>query len=114
MEKFLKVCWDEDPDAGEANINIDSNLGGLFADRSIIPSVKMEKISEELKEEIINGKINDNKSGFKWVMQRGGLPKIFTELVKKLEKQNVIERIGDVNNSSTNIHKAKQYFIKLK
>ncbi len=45
-------------------------------------------------------------------MHKGCEPKLFTEVVKELESKNEIERLGDRNYSSTNIHRVKEYQIK--
>jgi len=39
-------------------------------------------------------------------------PNLFTEVVRRLEKEKLIKRFGDVNNQSSSIHKAKVYQIK--
>ncbi len=113
MEKFLKVCWLHDENAGEANFNIDNNYekNTLFHDAQN-PFKKVE-VKKDIKNQILSGSISDNIAGFKYVMSQGCEPKLFTEVVKELEKQKVIFREGDLNYSSTNIHVAKKYFIKL-
>ncbi len=114
MEKFLKVCWKYDKFSGEANYNIDNNFeeGTLFYDPS--NPLKKELIKEDLKEKIISGDIQNNISGFKYTMLQGCEPKLFTEVVKQMEKEHKIERFGELNYSSTNIHKVKEYHIKLR
>ncbi|MEZ5083416.1 MAG: three-Cys-motif partner protein TcmP [Bacteroidales bacterium] len=113
MEKFLKTCWKTDPFSGEANFNIDNNFenGTLFYNP--ITSNKKEQIKQKIKKEILNETIQDNISGMKFSMQNGCEPKLFTEVIKELEKQKRITRYGDINYSSTNIHKVKNYCIKL-
>lgn len=61
---------------------------------------------------ILSEQLKDNISGLKYAMRHGCEPKLFTEIVIELEQNKKIERIGNVNNSSTNIHKAKSYQIK--
>lgn len=113
MEKFLKTCWKYDKFSGEANFNIENDFkpGELFYDPNT--TNKKTQVKDELKRHILSGRISDNITGFKFVMRKGCEPSLFTELIKELEKANLIKREGDKNNSSTNIHKAKQYFIKL-
>lgn len=114
MEKFLKVCWKHDPYSGEANYNIDNNFeeGTLFHDLG--NTVKKDLIKNEIKDRLLSGAITDNIAGLKYAMHNGCEPKIFTEVAKELEKNKYIERVGDVNYSSTNIHKAKKYSIEVK
>lgn len=112
MEKFLKVCWKHDPDSGEANYNIDNNWGedSLFHEKD--KTIKKDNVQKEIKDGILSGRIADNIKGLKYAILKGCEPKLFTEVVKELEKNREIERVGDKNYNSTNIHKAKQYFIK--
>lgn len=112
MEKFLKVCWKHDPYSGEANYNIDNNWGedSLFHKEN--KTIKKDNVQKDIKDAILSGRIVDNIEGLKYAMVKGCEPKLFTEVVKELEKTKEIERIGDKNYSSTNIHKAKKYFIK--
>lgn len=113
MEKFLKVCWQIDPYSGEANFNIDNNFeeGSLFENAGI--NKKKDLIRDEIKNLIISGEITDNNKGLKYAMQRGCEPKLFTEVVKDMEKIKLIVRIGDLNYQSTNIHSAKKYKIRV-
>ena len=114
MEKFLKVCWKKDPFSGEANYNIDNNFeeDTLFYDKE--NPIKKELIKKEIQEMITSGQIVDNISGFKYVMNKGCLPKLFTDVVKKMERDELIERYGELNFSSSNIHKVMTYYLKVR
>ena len=85
MEKFLRVCWKIDPLSGESNCNIDDDFekDTLFYDES--RSNKKKKIEKEIEKEIIKGNIIDNITGFKFTIQNGCEPSLFTQLVKRLE-----------------------------
>ncbi len=113
MEKFLKVCWSKDSFSGESNCNIDDDFeeGSLFYKKS--SSHKIARVKEEIKNAILSGEICDNISGFKYTMQKGCEPLLFTKVVKNLVNEEKIERYGDVNNSSTNVHRVKKYTIKV-
>ncbi len=112
MEKFLKVCWKHDSFSGEANYNIDNNFvqGELFYHSE--RTVKKDIVLNRIRQLILSGEISDNKTGLKFSMQNGCDPKLFTEVVRDLEKEKLIERYGDINNQSSNIHKAKIYQLK--
>ncbi len=112
MEKFLKVCWKHDTLSGEANYNIDHNFeeGTLFFHSE--NNVKKEIVSKQIKQLILSGKISHNIAGLKFAMHNGCEPRLFTQAVQQLEKEKLIERFGEVNNQSSNIHKAKIYHIK--
>lgn len=113
MEKFLKVCWDKDKLSGESNCNIDNDYqkGTLFYTET--DTVKKQKIESDIQHKILSKEITDNISGFKYVLKNGYLPELFTVVVKELESNNLISRTGELNYSSTNIHKVKQYNINL-
>ena len=113
MEKFLKVCWKYDMLSGEANHNIDGDFeeDELFYDPQ--NTNKKREIRSLIKENILARKICDNITGLKFTMKNGCEPKLFTEVVQELEKANLIERTGDVNNTSSNIHNAKIYNIRV-
>ncbi len=112
MEKFLKVCWKHDVFSGEANYNIDNNFekGTLYYHSET--NVKKEIVSDEIKQLILSGKISNNISGLKFVMQKGCEPRLFTEVIQKLTREKLIDRLGNTNNQSSNIHRAKEYHIK--
>lgn len=113
MEKFIKVCWSKDPNSGESNHNVDYdyNKSELFYNEE--ESNKKTRMKEELEQKLLSGEIKDNISGLKYTLKNGCEPKLFTFVVKDLESKKKIERFGAVNNSSTSIHKAKKYSIKL-
>lgn len=112
MEKFLKVCWKHDTFSGEANYNIDNNfeVNTLFFNPE--NNIKKDTVSKEIKRLILSREISDNIRGLKFAMYNGCEPKLFTEVVQKLEKEKLIERYGDVNNQSSKIHRAKTYHLK--
>jgi three-Cys-motif partner protein len=113
MEKFLQVCWGIDPLSGEANFNIDNNFGpgSLFYKEG--DSNKLDKVRNQIKSCILSGQIKDNTTGLLEALKAGCEPKIFTEVVKELEKQKMIYRRGNVNNQSTRIHNVARYNIEV-
>jgi three-Cys-motif partner protein len=113
MEKFLKVCWTQDPISGESNFNIDNDFPkeSLFFDKE--NTAKKQHISNKIKHKILSGNITDNITGLKFTLKKGCMPKLFTDVVKGLEKEGKIKRIGSTSYSSTNIHKAEPYNIVL-
>jgi three-Cys-motif partner protein len=113
MEKFLKVCWKKDKFSGESNFNInnDEDEDSLFYKPG--KSIKQKQLKNLLLEKILKGDICDNITGLKYTLSNGCIPKLFTDILKKLEKDGKIKRIGDLNYASTNIHKAGKYGIEL-
>jgi len=112
MEKFIKVCWKHDTFSGEANYNIDNNWEATSLFAALGENIKIDIVKKEIRQKILSGKISDNKTGLKYAMNRSCEPRLFTEVVKELESEKKIERLGDKNYSSTNIHRVKEYQIK--
>jgi three-Cys-motif partner protein len=113
MEKFLKVCWGIDKQSGESNCNIndDFQIGTLFYNET--ETIKKQAVELDIRNKILSVNISDNKSGLKYALKNGCLPELFTSVVKKLETEKKITRTGELNYSSTNIHKVKQYKINI-
>jgi three-Cys-motif partner protein len=113
MEKFLKVCWIKDKLSGESNCNIDNDFqkGSLFYTET--ETIKKQTMEKEIKNKILSKEISDNITGLKYVLKNGCLPELFTDVVKKLEKEKNIKRTENLNYSSTNIHNVKQYKIEV-
>lgn len=105
MEKFQKVCWNIDPNAGESDCNLyeDFDKGTLFYGNN--EPNKIQKIKEEIQSKILSNEIANNIDGLKFVLKRRCLPKIFTDVVKQLEKNNRIRRNGAIAYKSTDIHR---------
>lgn len=107
MEKFLKVCWEEDPLSGDSNCNIDNDYeeGTLFYDESL--SSKKIKIKQDLREKILTGQIGNNSSGLKYTLKNGCLPTLFVDVVKELKLENKLTINGTFSAIATNIHRIK-------
>lgn len=114
MEKFVKVCWAEDPLAGESNCNInnDFEVGSLFYE-SGMSNIKNE-VSEALEKRIVSGEIRSNITGLKWVLSQGCQPKLFVEVINKMLKTGKIEVSTGFNQKSTRIHSIPEYRIIVK
>jgi three-Cys-motif partner protein len=113
MEKFLKVCWEKDHMSGESNFNIDNDFpeDSLLYDKD--NTIKKQNIKDEIKHKILTGDIADNITGLKFALKNGCLPELFTIVIKELEKEKRIARTGDINYSSTVIHRVRKYNISL-
>lgn len=107
MEKFLKVCWEEDRLSGDSNCNIDNDYeeGSLFYNES--ETQKKVTIKQEMTDSILNGNIKDNISGLKYALRRGCQPSLFVEVISSLKKRGKIDIIGTFNSKATCIHKIK-------
>lgn len=108
MEKFQKVCWQEDSKAGESNCNTQNDFGDDTLFGNLEPN-KIQQVKDILKKDILSGKIKSNIDGLKEALRLRCEPKVFTEEIKELEKNNKIERVGvSKSYKSTNIHQIKE------
>lgn len=118
MEKFLKVCWNKDALAGEANFNMydDFQRGTLFYNES--NTNKIEEVKLSLENHILTQKINNNLDGLKFVLRKGVDPSVFVEkIIEMKDVRKLININGIFNKKKSNIHKLKDidiYKIELK
>ncbi len=88
IEKFLRICWQIDPERGEANFDIDGdNLHNydLFKDNNT--SNKVREFEEVLLCAFKEGKLNTDLDVFRFSLENGFLPvkhakPIVTQLIK--------------------------------
>lgn len=106
MEKFQKVCWELDKRAGESNCNIRNDFDEDSLFRESVTN-KVNEVSEKLQNLILQGKISNNIEGLKLALKMRCRPIVFTNVVKKLEREGRIKREGAESYISTNIHKIK-------
>ena len=106
IEKFLKVCWTQNAQTGDANFDIDNQKINyeepkLFPEQDI--PKKIEVFEEELKRKIRAKELNSNIEVYDFAFDFGMLPIHANKILKELIAQ------GNVNKSlklaSSNIHK---------
>lgn len=108
MEKFLKVCWEQDQMAGEANfdINDDFKFGTLFYKEEF--SNKIQKYKEELYNKICNKEIVTNIQGLKFALKYGIQTKNYLEIILEfINKDKIKITKGKINKKITSIHRLK-------
>lgn len=108
MEKFLKVCWDQDKMAGEANfdINNDFKIGTLFYEEQF--SNKIEKYKEDFYNKISNKEITSNIDALKFTLKYGIQTKNYLDIIINfLEKEKIKITRGKFNKKISSIHKLK-------
>lgn len=108
MEKFLKVCWDKDKMAGEANfdINDDFKIGTLFYEEQF--SNKIQKYKEELYSKILDKEILTNIEGLKFALKYGIQTKNYLEIILDfIEKDKIKITKGKINKKISSIHRLK-------
>lgn len=109
MEKFIKVCWSEDAQAGESNCNV----GGFLASGSLFKEYESKEVvvRKQLQELVLSGSITSNVDGLKQALKLGCRPKVFVEAIKELKDQGKIGIIGEFNRKATGIHNIDEYKI---
>ena len=106
MEKFLKVCWDKDRMAGEANFDINNDFrpDTLFYDEMF--SNKIEQYNSDLFKMIENKIIKTNIEGLKYTLKYGLQTKTYLDTINYLlEKERIIISKGKFNKKIVNIHR---------
>ena len=113
MEKFVKVCWKEDNQAGESNCNLynDFEPGTLFYN----PQYTNKKVivSEDIKKKVLDAIIKDNIAGLDYALSLGCEPKLFVDVIDELIEKGKVKIVGTYNKQATNIHKVSMYKIEL-
>ncbi|NOY47070.1 MAG: three-Cys-motif partner protein TcmP [Chlorobi bacterium] len=106
IEKFLKLAWKLDGNAGEANFNIDEAiLEGQTFDL-FNPDTRAKKLQffeKELKEQIKEKKINTLKGIYTFAFNYGCLPIHANVVLKEMKEKGLIKK--DIKLVSSSIHK---------
>lgn len=106
MEKFLKVCWNQDKMAGEANFDINNDFaeGTLFYTEQF--SNKIERFKEDIYNKICNKEIVSNIEGLKFALKYGIQTKIYLETILSfIDRDKIKITKGTFNKKVTSIHK---------
>lgn len=111
MEKFLRVCWKHDPQAGESNCNINDDFQPDELFYQTCMSNKKQKVTADIRQKILSKEITDNIEGLKYVLRCGCEPKLYVDVIEELRNENVVTIDGKFNKSSNNIHKINPYKI---
>ncbi len=84
LEKFLKVCWDLDPQTGQANYNIDNDFArdGQLCLFNMNTFRKVDQFEQDLKE-YIQRETPDNLQIYSYILEKGFPP---TEAKKIFDK----------------------------
>ena len=94
MEKFLRSCWKEDPERGEANFDIDRE--GIDAAQPGLPGMltpkKLNAFEENLKAGILSGKVKSDGDAYLFALQEGCLPEHARPAVRKLIDDGCIKK----------------------
>lgn len=93
--KFLEIVWKQNALNGSANFDIEDDLSkaqiSLFEAKKL---TKKEYFQEELKKEILAGKVLSNHAAFFFAIERGHIPSHAKEVIEGLKKAKVLEYPG--------------------
>ncbi len=95
LDRFIDLCWNIDPQGGEANYNIDNTIS---YDENVLPSFEDGKISLFQKQllEFIQSDKPDNHMLYKYCLLCGIAPRIMCPQLKQLQKEKEIT-VWDIN-----------------
>ena len=96
-DKFLRTAWDKNKINGEANFDINEDCfyqQSLFEKRKL---TKIEAFEEEIKKEIINKKITNNKEAYIYAISHGFLAVHVKKIIQKIKKSGVVEWGGKLS-----------------
>ena len=92
LEKFLKVCWDNDNISGEANYDIDNDIvrsgQRLFKEMNISRKIDVFKVKLI---EFLQNSFRSNNDLYKFTLEYGCLPKHTNEILRDLQKEERIQ-----------------------
>ena len=91
LEKFLRVCWNQDSISGEANYDIDDDL--IRDGDTLYPECNISKKRDLFQKQLISY-LNDYRSNnelYKFALGQGCLPTHAVEVLKKLQKDGRLE-----------------------
>ena len=93
MDKFLRICWREDPLRGEANFDIDgerinTNSPSLFAQFDV--PTKVSKFEDAVKDAVLSGRIRTNKDAYLFALTEGFMAAQVKDALKKLVKAKIL------------------------
>jgi three-Cys-motif partner protein len=104
LEKFLKVCWSLDPSTGEANYNIDSDVGWGPQPPLLAEFAQVSKVTRFQRElaEFVSTTAPDNHQVYEFCLTRGMLPNHGRmALAEMLRSQKIVIRNLDPSRPGT-------------
>jgi three-Cys-motif partner protein len=114
IEKFLRVCWNINPQTGDANFDIDEeninpDAPSLFPEMN--RSSKLKIFEDQLICHIKNRILKTNKDVYLYTLKSGFLPKHANEVLRRLIKEKALEKGFQM--SSAKIHNISETVFKL-
>ena len=95
VEKFLQTAWTENNINGEANFDIDDDRNKGQADLfGYVELTKIMKFRQEIRQAILDGKIETNRDAFDFALNQGHLPSHAADEIKLMKKEKLISYNG--------------------
>ena len=91
LDKFLKVCWDQDSISGEANYDIDDDM--VRQGETLFKELNISQKRGFFKEQLITflQDFRSNNELYKFTLENGCLPTHTGEILKELQKNGRLE-----------------------
>ncbi len=93
MDKFLKICWDEDPLTGEANYDIDDDniqLGQMTFWHE--QPKKLDDFERQLERQIVERTLRDNVEIYEYALNHGFRASHAKEALSRMIKERIIPK----------------------
>ncbi|MHC4757697.1 MAG: three-Cys-motif partner protein TcmP [Planctomycetota bacterium] len=101
LEKFLKVCWNQDSVSGEANYNIDDDM--VRNGKTLFEELNISRKKDFFRKQLItfSQDFRSNNELYKFTLENGCLPMHTCEILKELQKNGRLEaKPSDTRKSS--------------
>ncbi|OGV38104.1 MAG: hypothetical protein A2X48_07460 [Lentisphaerae bacterium GWF2_49_21] len=90
LQKFLKVCWNEDEVTGEANYDIDDDPIRRDGQAGLFPEFNIIKKQDTFRQDMINFLKSGHKSNnniYRFTLENGFLPKHVNDLFRQFQRE---------------------------
>jgi len=92
VDKFLDVAWKRNEINGEANFDLDDDKKkhqlDMFQGKKL---TKLEKFEENVKSNVLTGKITNNKEALDYTYSQGHIPKHASTVLKQMKKRGEVK-----------------------
>lgn len=124
VEKFLRVCWQQDKVTGEANYAIDDPEALRMGQHSLFAEDNVMKKTDQFRKDLI--KLleipRDNRDLYRFCLENGFLPRHIKSILHELRKEGLVQVLtptGEpvrsnatyINSDSYSLHEARAAFI---
>ena len=94
VDKFLQIAWNKNKLNGQANFDIDDDLGKQQRHLFDNKLTKIEEFQSKLEKKILSSDKISNKDVYDFTIECGHIPVHATDLLKKLKREKKISYSG--------------------